>query len=44
MIHMYKFGQILAVGSENRVHTKLIHSYVILETLKIRSRSPKSYH
>ena len=38
------FGQNLAIGSEDRAHKRLFHSYMILVTLKLRSCSQKSGH
>ena len=37
-----KFGQNMAIGSEDSVQTRLFHSFMTLVTLNIRSRSPKS--
>ena len=44
MMYPCQFGQILAIGSEDRVRKSLFHSYMTLVILKIRSRTPKSNH
>ena len=39
-MYLCQFYQNLKAGSEERAWTRFFHSYMILVTLKIRSRSP----
>ena len=39
-MYLCQFDQNLKAGSEERARTRFFHSYMILVTLKIRSRSP----
>ena len=36
MVHLRLFGQNLDIGSEDRAHKRLFHSYMILVTLTLR--------
>ena len=44
MAYLCQFEQNLAIGSKDRLHTRLFYSYTTPVTLKITSKSPNSNH
>ena len=43
MMYLCQLGENLTMNSENRMQTKLFHSYIILATLKIMSKIVSEY-